>query len=85
MLPSTGFWMALFWGFVVLLVLVGFAQVRARLRERLDTGLDDDDIRGIEERGSFHDPLGEPLDLDHIEEEEDRFWNEERWDEADEW
>ncbi|MGD2067335.1 MAG: hypothetical protein PVI57_01520 [Gemmatimonadota bacterium] len=86
MLPSTGFWMGLFWAAAVLLVMMGFARIRARLRERLgEDGLDDDDIRAIEETGSLHRERPEPLDLDAIEEEERRFWETEEWDEADEW
>lgn len=86
MLPATGFWMALFWIVVVVLVVVGFAQVRADLRERLHReGLDEDDIRAIEKTGRLRTDEPEPLDLDEIEEEERRFWESEGWDEAEEW
>ena len=86
MLPSVGFWMGLFWAVVVLLVLVGFAQARKRLRDRLEgPALDDDAIRAIEETGFLSAELDEPLDLEEIEGEERRFWEEESWDEADEW
>jgi hypothetical protein len=44
--------------------------------------LTDDMIRQIEERGRVE--LDEPLDLDQIQEEEARFW-EEHWDDPDEW
>ena len=86
MLPTVGFWMGLFWLFVVVLVIVGFAQVRARLNERLgDRGLDDQDIRTILETGRLDRSDAEPLDMDHIEEEERRFWESEGWDQAEEW
>ena len=87
MLPLTGFVMALFWAFVVLLVLIGFARVRATLSERLDgRGLGDREIRMIEETGFLHvDDDAEPLDMERIEDEERRFWESEGWDEAEEW
>jgi hypothetical protein len=44
--------------------------------------LDDDLIRQIEESGWVE--VDEPLDLEEIQEEEARFW-EEPWDEPDEW
>jgi hypothetical protein len=57
-------------------------------RNRLDyvsgedpAALDDDLIRQIERDGWIE--LEEPLDLDHIREQEQRFW-EESWDEPDE-
>jgi hypothetical protein len=58
---------------------------RSRLNEAIGSGqavLSDDMIRQIEEGGSVE--LDEPLDLDEIQEEEARFW-EEPWDEPDEW
>ena len=82
MLPAAGIVMGLFWAAMVLIVLVAFARVRAGLRPR-DSGLADDDIRAIEETGTLR-REDEPLDLDAIEEEERRFWDEE-WDEAEEW
>jgi hypothetical protein len=45
------------------------------------SALDDDLIRQIEENGWIE--LEEPLDLDHIREQEQRFW-EESWDEPEE-
>jgi hypothetical protein len=57
-------------------------------RNRLETttradavALDDDLIRQIERHGRIE--LEEPLDLDHIREQEERFW-EESWDEPEE-
>jgi len=44
--------------------------------------LTDDMIEQIERRGSVD--VDEPLDLDDIADEEARFWDEERWDDADE-
>jgi hypothetical protein len=72
-------------------VLLGLLAVAAGLmyRSRLtrvirsgDPVLTDDMIRQIEDRGRVD--IEEPLDLDEIEEEEARFW-EEPWDEPDEW
>jgi hypothetical protein len=57
---------------------------RNRLEEtrRLDPGvLDDDLIRQIERKGYIE--LEEPLDLEDIRKQEERFW-EESWDEPDE-
>jgi hypothetical protein len=57
---------------------------RNRLEEtrRLDPGvLDDDLIRQIEREGYIE--LEEPLDLEDIRKQEERFW-EESWDEPDE-
>jgi hypothetical protein len=86
MLPTAGFWMALFWAVIVVLVLAGFAQARRRLRDQVEgPGLDDDAIRAIEETGFLATGGDAPLALDEIEEEERRFWEEETWDEAEEW
>jgi hypothetical protein len=72
-------------------VLLGLLAVAAGLmyRSRLtrvirssDPVLTDDMIRQIEDRGRVD--VEEPLDLDEIQEEEARFW-EEPWDEPDEW
>ena len=54
-----------------------------RLRDQESAALSDAMIRQIEERGSI-DVDDEPLDLTTIQEEEARFWEEERWDEAEE-
>jgi hypothetical protein len=44
--------------------------------------LSDDLVRQIEENGYIE--VDEPLDIEEIQEEEARFW-EEQWDEPDEW
>ncbi len=53
-----------------------------RARSADSTTLDDETIRRIENEGSIE--VDEPNDLDHIRQEEARFW-EESWDEPDEW
>lgn len=54
----------------------------ARVIGRSDRVMTDDMIREIMESGRIE--VDEPLDLDQIQEEEARFW-EEPWDEPDEW
>lgn len=85
--PMLSFWAVLFWIVVGALLTVSFIRVRSTLWEvRRKQGLDDDDIRRILETGVLHrDDDEEPLDLREIEEQERRFWEEERWDEAEEW
>ncbi len=46
-------------------------------------GLTDEAIRQIETHGRL--ARDEPLDLQEIDEEERRFWEEEEWDESEEW
>jgi hypothetical protein len=53
-----------------------------RVTGRRTPALTDDLVREIEERGRIE--LDEPLDIDQIQQEEARFW-EETWDEPDEW
>jgi hypothetical protein len=68
----------------VLALAAGF-MYRSRLTRVIRSGdpvLSDDMIRQIEERGRIE--VDDPLDLEQIEEEEARFW-EEQWDEPDEW
>lgn len=66
-----------------LLVAAGGLLARRRFVElRRREHLSDDAIRQIEERGRVE--LDEPLDREHIDEEERRFW-EESWDEPEEW
>jgi hypothetical protein len=82
-----GLGVTLLWaGAVVLLVAAGIG-IRKRIRHetRSDFHLEDDHVRRIIEEGSLEDGRDEPLDLDHIEEEERRFWVEEEWDEAEDW
>jgi hypothetical protein len=45
--------------------------------------LTDDMVRQIEERG--HIDVDEPLDLEEIQDEEARFWEEQPWEETDEY
>ncbi len=47
------------------------------------SGLTDAAIRNIELHGRLE--RDEPLDLQSIDEEERRFWEEEEWDESEEW
>lgn len=69
---------------VIVLVVVGWWRVRQRVpTSRAVPQVDDEALRRIIEDGSL--PHEEPLDLERAAEEERRFWNEERWDEADEW
>lgn len=65
-----------------LLVFLAAYGYRARLHAYRQRGLSDEHIRRILERGSVE--LDEPLDLSHIRDEEDRFWEEATWDEPDE-
>jgi hypothetical protein len=68
-----------------LLAVAAGLMYRSRLTRVIRSGepvLTDDMIRQIEDRGRVD--VEEPLDLDEIEEEEARFW-EEPWDEPDEW
>ena len=68
-------------GLVLLLVAAGLA-LRSRRREAFGprTLLDDDAINRIIEDGRLFVDEDEPLDLDEIEDEEERFWSE-SWDE----
>jgi hypothetical protein len=68
------------------LVLVAGLVYRSRIRrQRADraTVLNDAMVRQIEQSGFID--VDDPLDLDTIQEEEARFWEEERWEESDEW
>ena len=78
---------ALTWFVLGALVLLGGVVVRRKLDASLDDAepsLDDDAIRRIVETGTLGVDEDPPLDLEEIEEEEDRFWSE-SWDEPDEW
>lgn len=72
-------------GLVVGLVLVlGWLRVRRDVpRSGGVPQVDDDALRRILEDGRLEGE--EPLDLDRAREEERRFWEEERWDDAEEW
>jgi hypothetical protein len=70
-------------GFVwlVLSALVIAAGVRARMRQRSALGapppkVDDAAVRAIEQGGAIRVDRDEPLDLDEIGKEEERFWSE---------
>jgi hypothetical protein len=66
------------------LVIAGWLRVRERVtRSRAVPRVDDDALRQILEDGTLEHE--DPLDLERAAEEERRFWNEERWDEAEEW
>ena len=71
----------MFYSLAVALLAVAAVLVHRRRHAVRRVALDDDMIRSIEERGAVE--LDEPLDLDHIAEEEQRFLDEERWDAAD--
>lgn len=78
---------ALIWGGLAVLAVVGGAVVRRKLGaslERAEQALDDDAIRRIVETGSLTVDQDPPLDLEEIEEEEERFWSE-TWDEPEDW
>lgn len=77
------------WIFAALsvLVLVAGAAARRRILRRtrpVADGLSDDDVRQIEEGGLLFREDDEPLDMDEIREEEERFWASESWDRAEE-
>ncbi len=71
---------------LAVLVLVTGLLVRRRVREEVDDAppaLDDGSVRRILEEGRLEtDEDDEPLDLDEIRREEERFWDE-TWDEPD--
>jgi hypothetical protein len=78
---------ALIWAGLAMLAVFGGAAVRRRLDASVDdneASLDDDAIRRIIETGALSLDQDPPLDLEEIEEEEDRFWSE-SWDEPEEW
>lgn len=66
-----------FWLLLALLVLIAGLVHRRRVT-RFERRITDDMLRQIENRGRVE--MDEPLDLDEIQEEERRFW-EETWDE----
>lgn len=67
---------------LAILALAGGVAWRRRTRDYIGTDrLDDDMVRRIEEQGSIE--VEDPLDLDEIRLEEERFWSE-SWDIPDE-
>jgi hypothetical protein len=76
---------ALVWTGLGALVVIGGLAVRRRIdasRER--SVLDDDAVRRIVDTGRLSVDEDPPLDIDKIEEAEDRFWSE-SWDEPEDW
>ncbi len=75
------------WGVLGVLAVVGGAVVRRKLGaslEEAEPALDDDAVRRIVETGRLTLDQDPPLDMDEIEEEEERFWSE-TWDEPEDW
>jgi len=72
-------WLLLFGGLAV----AASVAARRRIREYIEGPdvLDDDMIRRIEEQGAIE--VEDPLDLEEVREEEERFWSE-TWDLPDE-
>lgn len=81
------FW-TLLWGALAVLGAVAGVRVYRRRRRELECAgeiVDDEAVRRILETGQLTVEDDEPLDLDAIEAEEERFWSE-TWDEPDdEW
>lgn len=77
----------LFGGLAALVLVAGWAARRriAHRTGRGGAGLSDDDIAQIEEDGLLVREDDEPLDMDEIRREEERFWRSESWDEAEEY
>jgi hypothetical protein len=81
----TLFWI-LFWSLLsALAVAAGWSlyERRSRLMQARPF-VDDDAIRAILDTGELHVDEDEPLNLEVIDEEEERFWSE-TWDEPDDW
>jgi len=79
-------WLNLLLGLaLVALVIYAGRRRRLALREKLQHDpweVDDDAIRRIERTGSLVTPEEDPLDLEEIEAEERRFWEDEDWNPA---
>lgn len=81
---------SLLWIGLALLVVLGWLRIRARLGkgrwEAEPPSLDEEDLRRIEREGRLEtgEEPDEPLDLDEVEREERRFW-EQHWDRPEEW
>lgn len=76
------FWLLFGFGLAVLAMVAGFS-LPARRKEAFGVDrpvLDDDLIAQIIERGEIYLDDDEPLDLDEVDDEEERFWSE-SWDE----
>jgi hypothetical protein len=76
---------ALIWTGLGALVVIGGLAVRRRIdASRGRPVLDDDAVRRIVDTGRLSVDEDPPLDIDEIEEAEDRFWSE-SWDEPEDW
>ena len=74
------------WFLLGALVAYAWISMRLKLRRSIEVpspGIDEDDIRRIEEDGALFRDGPEPLDLEEISREEDEFWKE-TWDEPEE-
>lgn len=83
---SMRFFWPVVWAGVGILLVVAWLSVRARLRRALaaeSVKVDDDAVAQILEDGVLSTSEDEPLDLEHIQKEEESFW-EETWDEPEE-
>jgi hypothetical protein len=72
--------------FLGMLALVAGLLYRVRLTRSIRgpaAGVTDDMVRQIEASGRIE--FDEPLDLEQIQEEEARFWEERAWEESEEW
>ena len=86
MSPLSLFW-TLLWAALAALMVAAGLSLHLRRKELVASStpeLDDDAIDTILETGELIVEEDEPLDLEEIDEEEDRFWSE-SWDEPDEW
>jgi hypothetical protein len=73
------------WLLLGALVMVAWLLTRVRLRylsSQPGPEVDDAAIRRIMDEGQLTTDEDEPLDIDEIRSEEQAFWEEERWDEA---
>ncbi len=73
---------ALVLGLLVALAALAYLRRRATMRKHTHV-VTDDVVRQIETHGRVE--VDEPLDLQEIEAEERRFWDEETWDESEEY
>lgn len=69
----------------ILAIVAGVAYVRRLWRLKRERGpeLDDDMIRRIEETGRVE--VDDPLDMEEIRREEERFWSDSPWEEPEQW
>ena len=76
----------LFWTTITILVMAAALRMYMRRKERFSSDvpvLDENAIQTILEIGEISTDEDEPLDLEEIDEEEERFWRE-SWDEPEE-